>query len=188
MPPISFSSESLNTGQTLLTYPDIFTAIAALASERQSELTAMAVNIAPFGLHEPTSFGSVCVVSVLQSRASMSHRQIRHHIPFETVTIHLPSCPVGSGTKRISEMAEFRFACQSTLAFGAYLGSQHKRRLRSRASRVATSSSRADIRLMRSVSGNGIPRAVTWAVHRDNHSVFRHDTANACLHVLGGVS
>ena len=40
---------------------------------------------------------------------------------------------------------------------------------------------------MRSVSGNGIPRAVIWMAHRDIHSVLRHDTANACLHVFGGV-
>lgn len=67
--PISVSGENLDTGQMLLTYPDRFTAIAALASDLRSEFTAMAVNIAPFGLHLPTSFGVVWITPGLRPRA-----------------------------------------------------------------------------------------------------------------------
>ena len=78
----------------------------------------------------------------------MSHRLIKHQMPFETATMHLPSCPLGSGTKRISEIAELGFACQSTRPLGVYPSGwdpERRRRSRSRASRVVASNSGADI-------------------------------------------
>lgn len=60
---------SLNPNHIMYTYPYKVTATAALASDWESEFTAMAPKIVPFGPHEPIIFGACWMASHPRPRA-----------------------------------------------------------------------------------------------------------------------